>query len=40
MRIETEGLRISDLDIYFPQHTVNYYSDVPNLGRILHLVLI
>ena len=26
-----EGLRISDLDTYFPQHTVNYYSDVPNL---------
>ena len=26
-----EGLRISDLETYFPQHTVNYYSDVPNL---------
>ena len=25
-----EGLRISDLETYFPQHTVNYYSDVPN----------
>ena len=26
-----EGLRISDLETYFPKHTVNYYSDVPNL---------
>lgn len=26
-----EGISISDLDTYFPKHTVNYYSDVPNL---------
>ena len=26
-----EGLRISDLDTYFPLHTTSYYSDVPNL---------
>jgi len=25
-----EGLRISDLDTYFPKHTVDHYSDLPN----------